>query len=87
MSHLDIEQPQFPNKRPHIWIQWKGTAVCCDVRCTCGAHGHYDGDFFYFFQCRCGKYWEVGTHMPIYEVTKEAAGDYVKQLPRESFND
>ena len=65
---------------PHVWIQWKGTNVCCDVHCTCGYHGHYDGDFFYFFQCRCGKFWKVGTDMPIYEVTKEEAGAYVKQL-------
>ena len=81
MNHLDIEQPLFPETKPHVWIQWKGTDVCCDVHCSCGNHSHYDGDFFYTFQCnKCGKYWEVGTHMPIYEVTKEAAGAYVKQL-------
>ena len=87
MSHLNIEQPLFPKTRPHIWIQWKGTDVCCDVHCPCGNHGHYDGAFFYFFQCnKCGKYWEVGTHMPIYEVTKEEAGDYVKQLQYDPFD-
>ena len=81
MSHLDIEQPLFPDTRPHIWIQWKGTRVCCDVRCTCGCLWHYDGGFFYFFQCpRCEKYWEVGTHMPVYEATKEEAEPCVKHL-------
>jgi len=30
---------------PHAWIQWKGTDVCMDVRCSCGNHGHVDADF------------------------------------------
>lgn len=70
-SHLDVESPQF-DQRPHIWIQWKGTDVCCDIHCVCGAHCHFDGDFFYEFQCpHCLRYWEVGTHVQLYEVTKE----------------
>jgi hypothetical protein len=74
-SHLDIESPQFEGK-PHIWIQWKGTDVCCDIHCTCGASHHFDGDFFYFFQCpSCKKYWEVGTHVLIYEVPAERVKD------------
>ncbi len=72
-SHLDVESPLFTG-RPHIWIQWKGTNVCCDIRCTCGDGGHFDGDFFYFFRCpNCGKVWEVGTHVAIYEVTDDRA--------------
>ncbi len=72
-SHLDIEMPLF-NGKPHIWIQWKGTDVCCDIHCDCGAFLHFDGDFLYFFQCpHCGQHWEVGTHMPIYKVTPERA--------------
>jgi hypothetical protein len=35
---------------------------------------HFDGAFFYFFQCpHCKTYWECGTHMPIYEVRAERA--------------
>lgn len=72
-SHLDIESPQFDGK-PHLWIQWKGTDVCCDIHCACGAHLHFDGDFLYFFQCpHCGQHWECGTHVPIYPVPKERA--------------
>lgn len=85
-SHLDIESPQFEGQ-PHIWIQWKGTDVCCDIHCACGAHCHFDGDFFYFFQCpHCKRYWEVGTHVKIYEVdAARVAGKHVKQAdPDES---
>jgi hypothetical protein len=66
-SHLDIESPLFEN-RPHIWIQWKGTDVCCDIHCDCGYQGHFDGEFLYAFRCpKCQQVWEVGTHMPIYK--------------------
>ncbi len=79
-SHLDIESPLFEDK-PHIWIQWKGTDVCCDIHCACGAFLHFDGDFLYFFKCpHCGQCWETGTHMPIYPVTEERAGKFVKIL-------
>lgn len=70
MSHLDIESPLFEDK-PHIWIQWKGTDVCCDIHCTCGYFGHYDGMFFYFFQCpKCKQVYECGTHISIYPIEK-----------------
>ena len=82
-SHLDVESPRFEGT-PHIWIQWKGTDVCCDVHCLCGAQMHYDGNFFYFFKCpHCGQHWEVGTHMPIYAVTPEQASDNVNVLNRD----
>jgi hypothetical protein len=56
----------------HIFIQWKGTRVCADVYCSCGAHGHVDVDFFYFYKCtRCNKVWEVGCFTKLYEVTDE----------------
>lgn len=81
-SHLDIESPLFQGK-PHIWVQWKGTEVCCDIRCSCGGTSHFDGDFFYFFRCpHCQRHWEVGTHVSIYEVTKERAGKNVQEPDR-----
>jgi hypothetical protein len=79
-SHLDIESPQFRGK-PHAWIQWKGTDVCCDIHCECGAHLHYDGDFMYFIRCpHCCTVWEVGTHVALYKVTDDRADDeFVKE--------
>lgn len=71
MSHLDVESPLF-EKKPHVWIQWKGTDVCADIHCECGAHLHFDGDFMYFFRCPyCETVWETGTHIAIYKVKPE----------------
>ena len=68
VSHLHIESPKF-HGTPHIWIQWKGTDVCCDIHCRCGTHLHYDGDFMYFVRCsECHAVWEIGTHVAMYEV-------------------
>ncbi len=70
-DHLKIETPLFAG-RPHGWIQWKGTNVCIDLHCSCGEHLHYDGDFLYYFLCpHCDKLWEMGTHIPIYEVAAD----------------
>ena len=72
-AHLNIESPQFVHT-PHIWVQWKGTNVCCDIHCACGEHLHFDGDFFYFFQCPyCKQYWEVGTHIALYAASPARA--------------
>ncbi len=80
VSHLDVESPLFAGK-PHMWIQWKGTNVCCDVYCDCGAHLHFDCDFLYFFKCReCGQVWESGTHVNMYKVTDHRAdGSFIKE--------
>lgn len=76
MSHLDVEKADGP----HIWIQWKGTDVCADIHCACGAFLHWDGDFMYFVKCpSCQRVWEVGTHVKLYEVwPDEARGTLVE---------
>lgn len=44
--------PDFsPIERTHAFIQWKGTDVCLDFRCDCGAQGHFDGMFAYALTC------------------------------------
>ena len=73
MSHLHIEENTFQGL-PHIWIQWKGTDVCCDIYCDCGASSHFDGDFLYFFRCsNCGQVWEIGTYVAMYKVKDNRA--------------
>lgn len=45
---------------PSAFIQWKGTNVCMDFYCRCGAHCHFDGDFAYTVKCpHCNTIWEM----------------------------
>lgn len=49
------------------WIQWKGTDVCMDVHCRCGAHGHLDASFTYFYRCvACGVTFAIGQTVRLY---------------------
>jgi len=62
----------------HAWIQWKGTNVCMDVQCRCGAHGHVDADFAYFYHCqRCGTTFCVGQTVRLYPIDQSAAGKII----------
>ena len=46
--------------RPRAFIQWKGTDVCMDFHCECGAYCHFDGYFAYTVKCpHCGAVWEM----------------------------
>lgn len=50
--------PDIPRDDPRaeVFIQWKGTKVCLDFTCTCGADGHVDDYFAYVLKCPgCGK--------------------------------
>ena len=53
------------------FIQWKGTDVCCDVRCgDCGNHYHIDGEFFYGWTCECGAHWKSPHHVTFERVSE-----------------
>lgn len=57
-------------KDPHGWIQWKGTDVCLDFKCTCGAHGHVDAEFAYIVKCgKCGQRFELSGFVEAHPVT------------------
>lgn len=57
----------------HAWIQWKGTSGCLDFRCRCGAAGHVDSDFTYFYKCAaCGDTFAVGQTVRLYRIAPEA---------------
>lgn len=69
----------------HGWIQWKGTQVCIDLHCTCGHHGHVDGDFFYFYQCpACNKVFAVGQHVKLIELTDKQVQEDAWKITRGS---
>ena len=55
----------------HGWIQWKGTSVCMDVHCVCGAHMHVDAEFAYYLRCpHCQRVYGVGAYVRLVELTK-----------------
>lgn len=69
MSKQNAEIARFPFTTPDgsdasMFIQWKGTDVCLDFYCQCGAHCHLDGDFAYYVKCpHCGAIYEMGTQV------------------------
>lgn len=54
---------------PHGWVQWKGTDVCMDVWCKCGAHHHIDAAFAYHVKCAtCGTVYCCNGHIELIEL-------------------
>ena len=57
--------------RPYASIQWKGTGVCMDVYCVCGAHLHVDDEFVYYVQCpHCLKMYQMDTYVAMSELSE-----------------
>lgn len=60
---------------PQAFIQWKGTDVCVDFYCECGAHCHFDGYFAHVLKCpHCETKWE----MPHTVFPRRAAADSMR---------
>lgn len=58
--------------KPHGWVQHKGSNLCIDLHCACGAHLHYDGDFLYHWICpHCNRHYVSGSHLAMWEMTPE----------------
>lgn len=65
------EREGLEKDAPHGWIQWKGTNVCMDIHCKCGAHLHVDREFFYSFTCgSCQTIYAVGATVRLVELTE-----------------
>lgn len=85
-----MRNEEFPFTTPegsdaHMFIQWKGTDVCLDFHCPCGAHCHLHGDFAYFVECgRCHTVYEMGTQV-IAKVTTDPGGE-PKVMEDSTFN-
>ncbi len=68
MTTNDIDSERVKDQ-PHGWIQYKGTDICIDLHCNCGAHLHFDGDFLYAFTCgECSQTYELGANVLLYPV-------------------
>jgi hypothetical protein len=47
-------------------MQLKGTDICMDVYCECGAHLHLDGIGIYAIKCmECGEVWTIGANVEL----------------------
>jgi len=56
----------LPKETPHLFVQWKGTDICCDMHCVCGEQWHYDGYFAYAFECpACGTQYETPWNLEL----------------------
>lgn len=78
-SHYkDIYDQDFDDKGISSgWIQWKGTNICMDIYCICGAIDHVDDEFFYSYECKdCGVRYAVGQNVKLIPLTKEQEEDY-----------
>lgn len=76
---LDVAPPV-----PYGGIQWKGTNVCIDIHCTCGAHLHADEEFLYHVRCgKCKKLWHVSGYVKLLPVE----GDDLKRYEASNFNE
>lgn len=68
-------------KQPSAFIQWKGTEVCMDFHCKCGAFCHFDGDSPYVVECpHCHTKWEMPYVVYPREVTPETYAHPPKML-------
>lgn len=46
--------------KDNVYIQYKGTDICCDINCDCGTHLHLDSFNAYAVECwNCKAIWEL----------------------------
>jgi hypothetical protein len=67
-----------------VFIQWKGTDVCFDFRCECGADAHFDGYFAYAIKCPlCGTIYEMPSTVTLLKVETSDHDPVVPELDPE----
>jgi len=61
------------SKDGDAFIQWKGTTVCMDLKCTdCGELNHIcNTGFAYYVECGCGAVFEMKAHVAFRRVDSE----------------
>lgn len=65
--------------KAHGWIQWKGTNVCMDFYCACGAHLHIDDEFCYHVKCmHCGSVYMMNGHVEAIKVEVPSGGAIIE---------
>jgi hypothetical protein len=56
----------LPTSSASLYIQFKGTDICMDFRCSCGLSAHHDGYGAYVLRCTgCGSFYDMETSFVI----------------------
>ena len=59
-------------KEAEVFLQYKGTDICLDFYCTCGAQGHFDGFFAHRLKCpKCNQEWVMPHNLVAHKPTPE----------------
>ena len=59
--------------------QWKGTDICMDFTCRCGAGMHLDGEFIYYIECPdCHKMYAMPSKIILHEIPDGHVEEAVK---------
>ena len=74
MNITEAHMFDFGEGKPDVFIQWKGTTVCCDFHCECGVTAHLCGvEFMYRIRCHgCGVVWELPNPLPLRKAKDQA---------------
>ena len=66
---------------PYAFVQWKGTNVCMDFQCECGANCHFDGFFAYTVECpHCHLVYRMPSNVFPKKMTADEVADQRKRM-------
>ena len=64
----------------HAFVQWKGTDLCMDFLCVCGAKCHFDGYFANLVECpHCARQWEMPCYL-LPRISSEAKTGFIPKV-------
>lgn len=69
--------------RPHVFLQWKGTTVYMQARCSCGLEFPVNGMFKYEATCQCGKHYHCDPDLSLTKLSAEEAAKVSYVTPPE----
>lgn len=72
LASTEPEEQETDERKPHGFIQWKGTDVCMDIHCKCGHLSHIDGEYAYNVKCpKCGTVYMCNGNIELIELEQE----------------
>lgn len=65
-----------------VFIQWKGTDACFDLRCECDTLSHFDTDYAYYIRCpKCRVVYKMPWTL---EPVKARIGEYNEEQVKDA---